>query len=238
VQARPGQISTVTLDITDDGQVASLDEVLPARLDAVVNNAGVFVGGPVEALPLAELRRQLEVNVVGQAAVTQAVLPRLRASRGRLVFVSSVSGMIATPMCGAYSASKFALEGLADALRMELAPWGVRVAVVQPAQTDTDLWRGADADLDRALEQLSPHHRQLNARHIAGFRKSIPRSQRAAVPVDGVAAAIESALSDRRPRARYVVGTGVRAQALLAQVLPTPVRDLLLRAGAGVPRRA
>jgi NAD(P)-dependent dehydrogenase (short-subunit alcohol dehydrogenase family) len=238
VQARPGQITAVTLDVTDEAQVASLDAVLPARLDAVVNNAGVFVGGPVEALPLAELRRQLEVNVVGQAAVTQAVLPRLRASRGRLVFVSSVSGRIATPMFGAYSASKFALEGLADALRMELAPWGVRVAVVQPAQTDTDLWRGADADLDRALELLSPGQRQLYARHIAGFRKSIPRSQRMAAPVDGVAAAIERALSDRRPRARYVVGAGVRAQALLAQVLPTPVRDVLLRAGAGVPRRA
>jgi NAD(P)-dependent dehydrogenase (short-subunit alcohol dehydrogenase family) len=113
----------VQLDITDDEQVAALVNVLPDTLNAVVNNAGVVVAGPVEVVPVAELRRQLEINVVGQAAVTQAVLPRLRSSRGRLVFVSSVSGLIATPMFGPYSASKFALEAMVDALRMELAPW-------------------------------------------------------------------------------------------------------------------
>ena len=167
-QTQPGRIRAVTLDVTNEGQVAALDAALPADLDAVVNNAGVFVGGPVEGLPLSELRRQLEVNVVGQAAVTQAVLPRLRASRGRVVFVSSVSGRVATPMFGAYNASKFALEGLADALRMELAPWGVRVALVEPAQTDTDLWRHADDDLNNAVAALSPQHRELYAKHIAG----------------------------------------------------------------------
>jgi len=227
----------VELDITDEHQVAALDAVLPGELNAVVNNAGVFVGGPVEAVPLSELRRQLEVNVVGQAAVTQAVLPRLRASRGRLVFVSSVSGRVATPMFGPYSASKFALEGMVDVLRMELAPWGVRVALVEPAQTDTDLWRRADEDLDHAVAGLSPEHRDLYAKHIAGYRKTIPRSQRMAAPVDGVAATIEKALTERRPRARYVVGVSARAQAFLAQVTPTAVRDVLLRVGTGVPRR-
>jgi NAD(P)-dependent dehydrogenase (short-subunit alcohol dehydrogenase family) len=236
-QANPGRITAVTLDVTDDDQVASLDASLPARLDAVVNNAGVFVGGPVEAIPLAELRRQLEINVVGQAAVTRAVLPRLRASRGRVVFVSSVSGRLATPMFGAYSASKFALEGMADALRLELAPWGVRVSVVEPAQTDTDLWRQADQDFDSAIATLSPEHRTLYAKHLTGFRKTIPKSQKVARPVEAVAETIERALTQRRPRARYVVGTSTRAQVLVAQLTPTPVRDVLLRAGGGVPRR-
>src|SRR5271166_1038313 len=120
--AQPGRIATVQLDVTDEQQIAALDGALPAHLDALVNNAGVVVGSPIEAVPLSELRRQLEVNVVGQAAVTQALLPRLRASRGRVVFVSSLSGRVATPLMGPYSASKFALEGMADALRMELAP--------------------------------------------------------------------------------------------------------------------
>lgn len=115
--------------------------MLPDRLDAVVNNAGIVVDGPVEAVALEDLRRQLEVNVVGQAAVTQAVLPRIRASRGRIVFVSSLSGRIATPFMGAHSASKFAIEGLADALRIELRPWGIKVILVEPSSTDTDLWR-------------------------------------------------------------------------------------------------
>jgi NAD(P)-dependent dehydrogenase (short-subunit alcohol dehydrogenase family) len=237
VEANPGRITAVTLDITDEHQVAALDASLPETLDGLVNNAGVVVGGPVEAIPVSELRRQLEVNVVGQAAVTQAVLPRLRASHGRIVFVSSLSGRIATPMMGAYNASKFALEGMADALRLELAPWGVRVVLVEPAQTDTDLWRRADADLDDAVESLAPEHRELYAGHIAGFRKTIPRAQRAAAPADGVAAIIEKALTTASPRARYVPGAVPRAQFFVAQLLPTPIRDRVLRAGTGGPRR-
>jgi len=232
-----GRISPLILDITHGEQVAGLAQALPDHLDAVVNNAGIVVGGPVEGVPLAELRRQLEVNVVGQVAVTQAVLPRLRSVRGRVVFVSSLSGRVATPLTGAYNASKFALEGLADSLRMEVAPWGIRVVLVEPAQTDTDLWRLADDDLEGTVASLSPEHRTLYAQHIEGFRKSIPRSQRMARPVDGVAATVEKALTDRRPRARYVVGTPARAQAALARLTPTPLLDLMLRAGTGVPRR-
>jgi len=231
------RISTITLDITDPDQVAALDTALPARLDAVVNNAGVVVAGPVEATPVDELRRQLEVNVVAQASVTQAVLPRLRASRGRVIFVSSVSGLIATPMFGPYNASKFALEGMADALRLELAPWGIRVVLIEPAQTDTDLWRLADRDLDQGVARLTLEQRELYAKHLEGFRKTIPRSQRVAGPPDRVAAAIEKALTARRPRARYVVGASASAQALVARLTPTPVLDVLLRTGGGVPRR-
>jgi NAD(P)-dependent dehydrogenase (short-subunit alcohol dehydrogenase family) len=235
---RGERVVPVVLDITDGEQVAALVATLPAGLDALVNNAGVVVSGPVEALPLAELRRQLEVNVVGQVAVTQAVLPRLRASRGRIVFVSSLSGRVATPLSGAYNASKFALEALADCLRMELWPWGIRVAVIEPAQTDTDVWRQADAALDADLAQLTPEHLELYAGHIEGMRRMIPRSQRMASPVDGVVDAIESALTARRRRPRRVVGAGPRLQSVLASVTPTRVRDALLRAATGVPRKA
>jgi NAD(P)-dependent dehydrogenase (short-subunit alcohol dehydrogenase family) len=237
VQEAPQRITAVELDITDDERVSAVAQSLPPDLDAVVNNAGIVVGGPVEAVPLQELRRQLEVNVIGQASVTQAVLPRLRRSRGRVVFVSSLSGRVATPMFGPYNASKFALEGMADALRLELGPWGIRVVLVEPAQTDTDLWRNADADLNESIGLLSPEHRSLYAKHIEGFRKSIPRSQRAASPADGVAAVVEKALTDRRPRARYVVGRSARIQAFLSDVTPTRVLDVMLRTGTGVPRK-
>jgi NAD(P)-dependent dehydrogenase (short-subunit alcohol dehydrogenase family) len=233
----PRAVTALTLDVTDADHLAALDGALPAHLDAVVNNAGVAVTGPVEAVTADDLRHQLEVNVVGQVAVAQAALPRLRASRGRLVFVSSVSGRIASPMFGPYNASKFALEGIADALRLELWPWGIRVALVEPAQTDTDLWRNAERDADEVEAALSPGHRALYAKHLRGFRKTIPRSQRMAVPVDVVAGTIEQALTDRRPRARYVVGRGPRLQVLMAQLMPTRAMDVLLRAGTGVPRR-
>ena len=237
VAAGGGRIVPVPLDVTDPEQVAALDGALPKRLDGVVNNAGIVVSGPVEGVPVEDLRRQLEVNVVGQVAVTQAVMSRLRAAQGRVVFLSSLSGRVATPMTGPYNASKFALEAIADCLRMEVRPWGVRVVLIEPAQTDTDLWGQADTALEESVEALAPIHPALYAKHIEGSRKMIPRSQRMASPVDGVAAAVERALTARRPRARYVVGAGPRVQSVLSQVTPTAARDALLSAATGVPRR-
>ncbi|PXW33522.1 UNVERIFIED_CONTAM: short-subunit dehydrogenase [Williamsia faeni] len=234
--AVPDRITPVILDITDAEQVRALGNVLPDSLDAVVNNAGIVVGGPVETISAEQLRHQLEVNVVGQLAVTQAVLPRLRTSKGRVIFVSSVSGRIATPMTGAYNASKFALEGMADALRIELRPWKIPVVLVEPGQTDTDIWRDAQSTLDSSLTELSDAHRTLYAKHIDGYRKTIGTSQKAAVPADDVAASIESALTDKRPRARYVVGTANKVQAPLIGLLPTRLTDIIIGKVTGVPR--
>lgn len=227
-------ITPVLLDVTDPEHLAALDEVLPDRLDGVVNNAGIVVGGPLEAVPLDELRHQLEVNVVAQVGVTQAVLPRLRSAKGRVVFVSSVSGLVVTPVMGPYNASKFALEAVADVFRLELAPWGIRVVSVLPAQTDTDLWRTADQVLETATAAMDPTQRELYAEHIEGLRRAIPKSQQAAVPVDLAVKTIERALTAARPRARYVVGTGPRAQVAAARMLPTSAVDAALRKAAGI----
>jgi len=113
-----------------------------------------------------EWRKQLEINVIGQLAVTRAVLPRLRKTRGRIVFISSVNGKLSMPMLGAYAASKFALEAAADAMRMELRPWHIPVIVVEPSQTDTDMWRTADTMVEETEAALTPEHRALYARHI------------------------------------------------------------------------
>lgn len=230
-------VSPIRLDITDPLDVASLDDNLPDCLDAVVNNAGVLVHGPIEGVPLDSLRGQFEVNIVGHVAVTQAVLPRLREAQGTVVFMSSLSGRIATPMTGIYNATKFALEGLADSLRMELRPWGIRVVLIEPAQTDTDIWREAESEFEASASMLSPEHLHLYAKHLDGFRKSIPRSQRMATSADRVAVTVERALTAPRPHARYVVGAGPKAQSVTSSVLPTRVRDALLRRITGVPRQ-
>jgi NAD(P)-dependent dehydrogenase (short-subunit alcohol dehydrogenase family) len=234
VSAHP-RVRGVLLDVTNDEQVAALADSLPARLDAVVNNAGVVVSGPLEALSPNELRRQMDVNVVGQIAVTQAVLPRLRDSRGRIVFISSVNGRIATPITGAYCASKFALEAAADALRMELRPWGIRVSVVEPAQTATDMWDTAEETADEAEAAMTPEQRVLYVKHIAGFRKMIPTSRKLAVPPDKVAAVVQEALTARRPRARYAVGLGSKLQMAVVTNLPTAAADTILRKVLGQP---
>jgi NAD(P)-dependent dehydrogenase (short-subunit alcohol dehydrogenase family) len=233
--ANPRRIKAVILDVTNDAHVAELSESLPARLDGIVNNAGIAVGGPIEAVGTDDWRRQLEVNVIGQMAVTRAVLPRLRTSHGRIVFISSVNGRLSMPMVGPYCASKFALEAAADALRMELRPWHIPVVIVEPAQTDTDMWRTADTMVEEAEAALTPDQRDLYARHIAGMKKMVPMAQRMAVDPAKVSAVVETSLTTRRPRARYVVGAGPKAQVILMANLPAAVRDLVLRKVSGQP---
>jgi NAD(P)-dependent dehydrogenase (short-subunit alcohol dehydrogenase family) len=231
-----GQLFPVTLDVTDEVQVGGLTTSLP-DLDAVVNNAGIVVGGPVESVPLEELRRQLDVNVVAQVGVTQAVLPALRRSHGRVVFISSISGRVSTPMMSPYTASKFAVEAIADALRLELRPWKIDVVLVEPGSIDTDLWRKADGQVDETESAMTGEHRRLYAGHLEGMRKAIPRIQKAAAPVDSVAAAIEKALTAGRPRPRYLVGNDARVQLALRTGLPTRTLDRVLGTFTGTPRK-
>lgn len=233
--APPGRISPVLLDVTDGAQLAALDDALGEHLDAVVNNAGVALSAPVEAVGLDDLRRQLEVNVVGPVAVTQAVLPRLRASRGRVIFVSSVSGRVSSPLLGPYAASKYALEALADSLRIELRPWDVKVSLIEPGSVDTDIWRNALETADEAEAQLSDAHRALYGGHIAGMRGTIKRIQKQTAPVEKVVDAIEKALTSPKPRARYVVGTDARVQLVLNTALPTPAMDAAVAKLTGTP---
>ena|SRR6185312_430494 len=235
--AAGSEVKALLLDVTDDVQIAALDGELPERLDAVVNNAGIVVSGPLETLSAEDVREQFEVNVVGAVALTNLVLPRLREARGRIVFVSSLSGVISTPMTGAYNASKFAIEAIADAWRLELRPWGIKVVLVEPAMTDTDLWRNAPETLEAEAAEMSEEHRQLYGEHLDGMRRAVPRIQKMAKPVEGVAATIERALTSARPRARYAVGVDVKVQAALSGLTPDRVKDAAFGRLTGTPTR-
>jgi NAD(P)-dependent dehydrogenase (short-subunit alcohol dehydrogenase family) len=227
--AVPGdRLRPIELDVRDSEQIASLPDVLDGHLDAVVNNAGIVVAGPVEALDLDELREQLDVNVVAQIAVTQAVLPLLRTSKGRVLFIGSVSGRVSTPFMGAYTASKFALEAVADSLRMELRPWRIPVVLVEPGSMDTDLWRNALDVADAAEAKMTPEHQRLYARQLTGMRKAVATIQKRTSPVAKVVTTVEQALTTNRPRARYLVGTDAKAQVALRAALPTRLLDVLL----------
>jgi NAD(P)-dependent dehydrogenase (short-subunit alcohol dehydrogenase family) len=146
-----------------------------------------------------------------------------------VVFVGSISGRVAAPFLGAYSASKFALEGLADALRMELRPWDIRVVVIEPGSIDTDLWRRALDTADRTEARMAPEHRELYADQIAAVREAVVRTQKRTSAPEKVATAVESALTAARPRARYLVGADARVQVALRAALPTPAFDAVLR---------
>ena len=231
----PAGTTPVVLDVRSVDAEA-LRAALPDGLDALVNNAGVVVGGPIEALALDDLRDQLEVNVVGQVAVAQAVLPLLRESRGRIVLISSVSGRSMSPMTGAYSASKYALEAIGDALRIELRPWDVKVSIVEPGAIDTDLWQKAPETLEETTASMDPEMARLYAGHVDGVRKTVRTMQKSAAPLSQVVDVIEKALTTRRPRARYLPGVPAKAQTYLAAALPTPVWDRAVAGFTGTPK--
>jgi NAD(P)-dependent dehydrogenase (short-subunit alcohol dehydrogenase family) len=203
----------IVLDVTDPPPL-SFD-----RLDGVVNNAGIAVAAPLEDLPLDELRRQLEVNVIGQLAVTQRVLPALRAARGRVVIVGSIAGRSALPFLGAYAISKFALEAMADSLRLELAPDGIEVALVEPGTIATPIWTKPQPVANVASERYRAR--------IARFREVAAARSSKAAPADLVARAVEHALTAERPRTRYVVGRDAKIRAAIER-LPDRVRDRVL----------
>lgn len=212
----PSETTEVLLDVTDAEAIAALRF---DHLDGLVNNAGIAIAAPFEDLPVAELRRQLEVNVVGQLAVTQAVLPALRKARGRLVIVGSIAGRSAVPFLGAYAISKFALEAMADSLRLELAPDGIEVALVEPGSIATPIWSKPQPLADGVSERYRPR--------VEAFRTVAAARAAKAAPADLVAKAVEHALTASRPRTRYLVGKDARIRAAIER-LPDRLRDRMI----------
>ncbi|HEY8172678.1 MAG TPA: SDR family oxidoreductase [Dehalococcoidia bacterium] len=237
------RLSPVRIDVADEGSIASARDavasMLGARgLDGLVNNAGIAVAGPLEFLPIDELRRQLEVNVIGQIAVTQAFLPAIRKSRGRIVNMGSIGGRMATAILGPYNASKFAMEGLTDALRQELRPWGINVAIIEPGSIATPIWDKSQALADTLEERLPREGHALYDGIIKAVREFAVETGRRGVPPDRVAKAVEHALTSKRPKTRYLVGFDARMQALLKSIAPDRVLDSLVSRQLKLPKDA
>lgn len=229
--ALDGAVRIVELDVTDADSVAAAAAEIAARsgrLHAVVNNAGIIVQGPLELVPQAELRRQFEVNVYGPALVTQATLPLLRAGRGRIVNVSAPTARTAVPFMGPISASKAALESLSDALRGELAAFGIPVCVVEPGGTDTAIFAKAQKASAEALAAVDADRLALYAPALEALGRAAAKMK--LVPVDGPADVIVRAVTADRPKALYVVGADSRAAGLLSHLPPKTRTKLTMRA--------
>ena len=235
------RLSPVFLDVTDEESIsAAKDDVAEAAgdggLHGLVNNAGISVPGPLEFLPLEDLRRQLEVNVTGQIAVTQAFLPLLRRAGGRIVNVGSIGGRTATPFLGAYNASKFALEALTDALRMELRPWDIGVSIIEPGAVDTPMWEKGFEKADEIEAEISDEGRDLYGNALDALRDAARGMESGAVSPDRVVDAISHALFADRPKTRYLVGSEARIRAALAKFAPDRLRDALISWQLGLPK--
>jgi NAD(P)-dependent dehydrogenase (short-subunit alcohol dehydrogenase family) len=229
------RIEPAIVDVTDAAQVAALAErVGGAPLAGLVNNAGIAVAGPLEGVPLDEIRRQYEVNVFGLLAVTQALLESLRAGRGRIVNIGSIGGRIHAPFVAPYSSSKAAVRSLSTSLRRELRPWGIQVALVEPGALDTPIWSKGEKDAEAILGGLPERVRTLYARQIDALRAGVRKTAAGASPPEAAAEAIEQALMARRPRVLYTVGRDARIQSALYTVLPARTFDALVGRAMGL----
>jgi NAD(P)-dependent dehydrogenase (short-subunit alcohol dehydrogenase family) len=230
---RHGSIVPVLLDVTDqsqiDGLVNRFDELGIAGLDGVVNNAGIARGGPIEFLPLDDWRTQFEVNVFGQLAVTKALIPFLRRSRGRVVFIGSISGRVATPLVAPYSASKHAVEAIGESLREELRPWHIAVSVIEPGAVITPIWDKGRAFADELEQRLPTAAFELYGDAIDDIRRGIESQEKIGVPPDRVAVVVGRALTAKRPRYRYLVGRDAKVAGVLERMLPDRAMSLLTR---------
>lgn len=224
------RLAPVVLDVTDADDIAqavqAVDDALGgAPLDGLVNNAGISLGGPLEFLDIDRLRLQLEVNVVGLVAVTQALLPLLRRGPGRIVNISSIGGRVTSPFMGPYCASKYAVEALSDALRMELGPWGIHVSVIEPGPVHSPIWDKGREQYREYAAAMPARARELYGPYLARTEEAIAERIRIAVPTSATDHVIEHALLAPRPRTRYLVGTAAKLAVAMRWILPDRLFD-------------
>jgi len=235
-QLTPTGIHALTMDVTDDESMTSGIEKIIAetgRIDVLVNNAGYGSFGAIEDVPIDEARRQFEVNVFGLARLTQLVLPHMRAQRsGTIINISSIGGRFTTLLGGWYHASKHAVEALSDALRMEAAPFGIDVVVIEPGLIRTE-WSGIAANHLEETAEGSAYASQIKA--VANSMRSESTNKRQSPP-SVIADTVKKIVTAHKPRTRYVVGFAAKPLVTLRRILPDRAFDRLISAGQGARR--
>lgn len=222
-------ITPIICDITKTDQVASLGRIVAEtvpQLEALLNNAGTAFPAPIELITLDELRSQLEINLVGHVAVIQTLLPLIKTARGIIINVTSVGGRIALPIIGAYNASKFAMEAMSDVLRVELAPFGVRVVVIQPGTSATAIWETSRKHAGRLIEgDIENQYTPL----LKSFDKHFKEEVAHGFPLQLFADTVLKILSDPHPRTRYPIPGRVAWIIYLRNLLPDRLWDRMIR---------
>lgn len=232
-KAGSDRLVPLELDVTDlatiqKSRAVVVDATKERGLFGLINNAGIAVVGPLEAVPISDLRQQLEVNVIGQVAVIQVFLPLIRQARGRIVNMGSIAGLSTMPLMGPYSASKFALEAITDALRLEVQQWGIHVAIVEPGAIATPIWNKSAIEAAEREASIETELRTLYKSVVTAMRKVVGEASKRAIPPDAVVKVVEEALTAPAPKTRYLVGTDAKLRVLMVRLLPDRISDKLL----------
>jgi len=204
-------------------------------LAGLINNAGIVVAGPLELVPIHQIRRQLEVNVIGHIAVTQALLPLVRIAKGRIINISSDNGALAPPYLGPYAASKHALEAMTDSLRLELRRWGIGVSLIEPGMVSTPIWNKSGAAAEAMAKATPPEAMGLYQADLEATRAAMQQLKTRTIPADRVVKEILRALTDRRPKARYFVTFEARLCFTALRISPIWFRDWIVRRAMRLP---
>jgi NAD(P)-dependent dehydrogenase (short-subunit alcohol dehydrogenase family) len=226
------RVTPILLDVTDALTIKEAAAMLKTSLADIglaglVNNAGIGIGGPLEFLPIHQLREQLEVNVIGQIAVMQAMMPLLRKGRGRIVYMGSISGRGSTPFLAPYAISKYALEAIADAQRLELRPWGMHVSVIEPGNIKTPIWEKTVGWAQKSIAAYPENVHQLYGKYLQVIVKTLEASKEGGIPASKVADVVHHAVTAKRPKNRYLVGTDAHLRVVI-EALPDWLRDRLI----------
>jgi NAD(P)-dependent dehydrogenase (short-subunit alcohol dehydrogenase family) len=237
LQKESSRIEPVVVDVSDQATIDAAAKQID-ELYGLVNNAGITVAGPLEYLPVDEVRRQFEVNVFGHLAVTQAFLPKIRASHGRIVFMSSVGGRVpSAPFLSPYNASKHALESFGDALRVELSPWGIEVVLIEPGSIATPIWDKSVAAATELRKGLPPEAEERYGKAADRATKIAEATGRRGIPPEKVAEKVALALTAKKPSPRYMIGADARVQTVMSSVLPDRARDALFSRLMGLRKK-
>lgn len=242
-QQASDRLTPIIIDVTDQQQIDAAVQTVSNAVGAtgiqgIVNNAGVSVNGPLEYLTSEDLRMQLEVNVIGQIAVTRSFMELVRSGHGRIVYIGSIAGKMATPFLGPYCASKHAMEALSDSLRQELRPWGIPVSLVEPGSIKTKIWQKGINDADEYEKNMPEDAMMRYGAAFRALREAAQKFEDAGIPADRVAKVVEHALTSSRPRTRYIVGFDASVQSVLRRVAPDRLRDRLVAMQLKLPTKA
>jgi NAD(P)-dependent dehydrogenase (short-subunit alcohol dehydrogenase family) len=238
-----GNLTPLTIDVTKAASIADAEKkvrraVGKAGLYGLVNNAGIADGGPIEFLPIEDFKKVVDVNLTGQVAVTQAFLPLVRRATGRIVFITSIGGKIATPFMSPYSATKFGLEAVADALRREVKPWGIEVVVIEPGSIATPIWGKGQESIDANRKKAPPEAERLYGAQVKQMEKVTRETAERGIEPVKVGKTIRRALEARRPRTRYLVGTDAKVMRNAERIMSNRTFDRVMRSQMKLPDEA